>query len=70
MATFFLAFGLFLALMVVMAIGYLIKRKVITGSCGGISLLGMEKVCDCDDPCDRRKEMLARQARRDADRIL
>jgi hypothetical protein len=40
-------------------LGYLIKRKSIQGSCGGISSLGLEKVCDCPEPCDARKKRLA-----------
>jgi len=70
MTTFLMTFGLFLVVMVAMAVGYLVKRKVITGSCGGISLLGMEKVCDCDEPCDRRKAKMAKEAQREANRIL
>lgn len=43
-----------------MAIGYIIQNKKIKGSCGGISDLGLEKVCDCDEPCDKRKELIKR----------
>ncbi|EMH99384.1 hypothetical protein KPRYC492_20550 [Klebsiella pneumoniae RYC492] len=40
------------------------------GSCGGISALGLEKVCDCPEPCDARKKRLAREAQRQQRRIL
>jgi hypothetical protein len=41
-----------------MSVGYIFQKKKIKGSCGGISDLGLEKVCDCDEPCDKRKEMI------------
>ncbi|MDN5449907.1 MAG: (Na+)-NQR maturation NqrM, partial [Enterobacterales bacterium] len=48
MATVFIAtFVVFLAVIAGMSIGYIIKRKSIHGSCGGIANLGLEKVCDC-----------------------
>ena len=44
----------------------LLQRKTISGSCGGIGALGMEKACDCDDPCDDRKaKMAAEEARKE-----
>jgi hypothetical protein len=39
----------------------MVQRKSISGSCGGISTLGMEKACDCDDPCDRRKARMKKE---------
>lgn len=66
MQTIFLAFILMLVVVVGMAIGFLVQRKAITGSCGGIGALGMEKACDCDDPCDDRKaRMAAEEARKE-----
>ncbi|MCH8501388.1 MAG: (Na+)-NQR maturation NqrM [Aliidiomarina sp.] len=66
MQTIFLAFILMLVVVVGMAIGFLVQRKAITGSCGGIGALGMEKACDCDDPCDDRKaKMAAEEARKE-----
>lgn len=58
MNTFLITFVLFLLVIVAMAIGYIISRREIKGSCGGISALGMEKVCDCDKPCDKRKAQM------------
>lgn len=56
MLTVFVATFVIFALVILgMSLGYLIKRKSIQGSCGGISSLGMEKVCDCPEPCDARK---------------
>jgi hypothetical protein len=45
-----------------MSLGWIVKRKSIQGSCGGISSIGMEKVCDCPEPCDARKTHGARAA--------
>ncbi|MCE9871626.1 (Na+)-NQR maturation NqrM [Hafnia alvei] len=65
MATVFIAtFVVFLAVVAGMSIGYIIKRKSIHGSCGGIANLGLEKVCDCPEPCDARKKRMAREEAR------
>ena len=70
MLTLFIAtFAIFLLVIFGMSLGVLIKRKTLQGSCGGISALGMEKVCDCPEPCDARKKRIAREARRQ-NRIL
>lgn len=49
-----------------MAIGYIFQKKSISGSCGGLGALGVEKACDCPEPCDRKKAKLERQAAREA----
>lgn len=70
MLTIFIAtFAIFLLVIFGMSLGVLIKRKRLQGSCGGIAALGLEKVCDCPEPCDARKKRLAREARRQ-NRIL
>ncbi|WP_312581893.1 (Na+)-NQR maturation NqrM [Atlantibacter hermannii] len=70
MLTIFIAsFSIFLLVIFGMSLGVLMKRKALQGSCGGISSLGMEKVCDCPEPCDARKKRLAREARQQ-NRIL
>lgn len=74
MSTFLAAFVVLLLFFLLMSIGYLVKKKVVEGSCGGLGVLGIEKACDCDDPCDKRKRrMEAEEARREKltkDRIL
>ena len=60
MQTFIITFALMLIVVAIMAVGYIFQRKNIKGSCGGISDLGLEKVCDCDEPCDKRKELMKR----------
>lgn len=46
MTTIVLAFVLMIALVVAMAVGVLMRRKPISGSCGGMSALNMEVACD------------------------
>lgn len=70
MVTFLLTFAIIVLVIFGMSLGWLIKRKSIQGSCGGISSLGMEKVCDCPEPCDARKKRIAREAQRQQNRIL
>lgn len=55
MSTFILAFGFFLIMIAIMAVGYIFQRKQISGSCGGLGAIGIDKACDCPEPCDRRK---------------
>ncbi len=65
MLTVFIAsFAFFLLAIFGMSLGYIVKRKTLQGSCGGIGALGMEKVCDCPEPCDSRKARLAKEAAR------
>ena len=60
MLTFLATFLVFVLVVLGMSLGWIIKRKSIQGSCGGISSLGMEKVCDCPEPCDARKKRMPR----------
>jgi len=60
MAYFAATFVIFALVIAGMSIGYIVQKKSITGSCGGISNLGMEKACDCPDPCDKRKAKMAK----------
>jgi len=57
---FIITFVLMLIIVTIMSVGYIFQKKKIKGSCGGISDLGLEKICDCDEPCDKRKEMIKR----------
>ena len=54
-------FVIFALVIAGMSIGYIVQKKSITGSCGGISNLGMDKACDCPDPCDKRKVKMAKE---------
>ena len=35
------------------------------GSCGGLGAVGIDKVCNCPEPCDARKKREAREAYRE-----
>ncbi len=62
LSTFFLAFILVSVLVALMAVGVLLGRKPIAGSCGGMKALGMEMECEicggdaaiCDTESQRR----------------
>lgn len=58
METILLTFAFFVGIVFLMSIGFIVKGKTLKGSCGGISALGMRKVCDCDEPCDNLKAKL------------
>jgi hypothetical protein len=47
-----------------MAIGYILQKKTIAGSCGGLGALGISKACDCPEPCDRKKARIEREEKR------
>lgn len=65
MSTFILAFVFFLVVVSAMAIGYIVQQKTISGSCGGLGALGIEKACDCPEPCDRKKARLEKEMQRE-----
>nr|WP_050547937.1 (Na+)-NQR maturation NqrM [Pseudoalteromonas sp. BSi20480] len=44
-----------------MAVGMIVQRKSMASSCGGLGSVGIDKACDCDDPCDKRKKRLAKE---------
>jgi len=67
---FLATFCIFALVILGMSLGYLVKRKSLQGSCGGIASLGIEKVCNCPEPCDARKKRMAREAQRQQNRIL
>ena len=58
---FLYTFAAFFIVTIAMAIGYIIQKKTIAGSCGGLGAIGMDKACDCDDPCDKRKERMKQE---------
>ncbi|WP_283786687.1 (Na+)-NQR maturation NqrM [Bermanella sp. WJH001] len=52
-----------LLVVVLMAVGVLLGRKPISGSCGGMSAIGMESACDVcggdKQKCDTEKKKVA-----------
>ena len=61
MMTFLITFAAFFIVIVAMAVGYIFQNKTIAGSCGGLGAVGIEKACDCDNPCDKRKNKMAQE---------
>jgi hypothetical protein len=39
-----------------MALGVILSNRRIEGSCGGLAAMGIDKACDCDRPCERRRK--------------
>ena len=60
MTVLLLAFVFMLFIVVAMAVGVLLGRKPISGSCGGLSAIGMKSACDVcggkDDICEKEKQ--------------
>ncbi len=52
-----------------MAVGYIFQKKELAGSCGGLAGVGIEKECDCDNPCSSRQEREA-LAKQEADNAV
>lgn len=64
--TYFIAtFVVFLLVIVAMSVGYIFQKKAVSGSCGGLGSIGIDKECDCPDPCDNRKKKMAKEAARE-----
>ncbi len=61
MEIFFATFGFFLLIVVVMGVGYIFQKKTIAGSCGGLAALNIDKACNCDEPCERRRTRLEKE---------
>ncbi len=54
--TYLIAFLAFIVFIVLMTLGVMAKRKPIQGSCGGLSNVGVDKVCNCKTSCDEHKK--------------
>jgi hypothetical protein len=61
MEVFVMTFVILLLVIGAMAIGYIVQRKTIAGSCGGLDALGIAKACDCEKPCERRLERMKKE---------
>lgn len=56
MTIFIITLGLFVVVALGMGVGYIFQQKTLAGSCGGLGTLGIEKACNCDNPCEKRQE--------------
>lgn len=63
MIYFIATFVVFLLVVLAMAVGYIFNKKTIGGSCGGLASVGIEKECDCPEPCENRKKKNAEAER-------
>jgi len=63
MIYFIATFVVFLLVILGMSIGYIFNKKTIGGSCGGLASVGIDKECDCPEPCDNRKKKNAEAER-------
>ena len=55
MMIFIITFGFFLVVGAAMAVGYIFQNKTLAGSCGGLASVGIEKDCNCENPCEKRQ---------------
>jgi len=53
---FLITLGFFLTVFAAMAVGYIFQQKSLAGSCGGLATVGIDKSCNCDNPCEKRQE--------------
>ena len=56
MMIFMITFVFFLVIGAAMAVGYIFQQKTLAGSCGGLASVGIDKECNCDNPCEKRQE--------------
>lgn len=60
-------FVFMLIVIALMAVGVILGKKPITGSCGGMSAIGMESACDVcggdKQKCDTEKKKVAKSAK-------
>ena len=68
MTIFLLTLAFFLVVVAAMAVGYIFQQKALAGSCGGLASVGIEKACNCDNPCEKRLER-ERKAAEESTRI-
>ena len=61
MTTFLVTFLVMVIAIVAMAVGVLVGRRPIGGSCGGLERLGLECDAGCDKPCPERLAFLQTQ---------
>ncbi len=63
MIIFFITFVFFLVVGAAMGVGYIFQNKTLAGSCGGLASVGIDKECNCDNPCEKRQERERKAAR-------
>ncbi len=56
MMIFLFTLAFFLIVVLAMGVGFIFQQKSLAGSCGGLASVGIDKSCNCDDPCEKRIE--------------
>ena len=69
MTLFFVTLAFFLIVVAGMAVGYIFQKKTLAGSCGGLGTIGIEKACNCDNPCEKRQERERKAALKEQQQI-
>ena len=66
MLTIMIAFAVMLMIVAAMAVGVLLGRKPISGSCGGMSAIGIDGACDVcggdKNKCEKESKQAAEQS--------
>ncbi len=62
MMTFIVVFSVFALVMLGMAVGVMMGRPPIKGSCGGLGAVGVERACACTDVCKNEEQEKAGQS--------
>ena len=70
MEVFIFTFIILIVVVAAMAIGYMVQRKTIAGSCGGLGALGIEKACYCDTPCEKRQQRMKKEQEWQQNKII
>ena len=70
MEVFIFTFIILIVVVAAIAIGYMVQRKTISGSCGGLGALGIEKACDCDTPCEKRQQRMKKEQEWQQNKII
>ncbi len=69
MDTMILTFAALMLIIIAMSVGVLLGGKPIKGSCGGMSALGMDTVCDIcggnPSKCDEEQQRVAKEEQAD-----
>ncbi|MDR3087210.1 MAG: (Na+)-NQR maturation NqrM [Azoarcus sp.] len=65
MSTFFITLGIVVVIVALMAVGIFFGRRPITGSCGGLAVLGLK--CGCENPCEKKRARMHAQAGQESD---
>lgn len=71
MTTFLFAFAAMMVVVAAMSVGVIVGRSRVKGSCGGVgNIPGLDKQCDCDNPCELKQKVREAAAKRERENHL